>query len=150
MRCETFLELYDAREPGSPMGFRMARHLARCPGCSRQVEAVERALGGLRETDGGEGSRLEDRVMASVRFVPTPQRDFSLRDWIIAGTVIAASMILIPVGEYFTSFNEIFGASYSLPLSLVLALVLTSYAALFVGAHMSDVQGFLRRHARTR
>jgi len=149
MRCETFLDRYDELEPGRPLGFLMARHLRGCERCERQVELVEASLVELRE--GGEepaGSILEERIMAAVRLTPTPQRDFSVRDWIIAGAVIAASMILIPLGDYFVRFNEAFGASYALPLSLVLGVAITAYAALFVGSHMDELQGFMDRHAR--
>jgi len=148
MRCETFLDRYDELEPGERPGFRMARHLAACESCAAQVGLVEDALGALCEIKDAGDPPLEARVMASVRLVPTPQRDFSVRDWIIAGSVIAASMILIPVGEYFARFDEAFGASYALPLSLVLGLALTAYAALFVGTHMAQVRGFVDRRAR--
>lgn len=153
MRCETFLSRYDRLEPAMRMGFLMSRHLASCASCRRQAAAVEAAVSALREGEpsgaGGElERRLEDRVMASVRLVPPPRRDIAVRDWIIAGSVIASSMILFPLGEYFARFDEAFGASYVLPLSLVLGIALTAYGALFVGAHMDEVQGFMDRHAR--
>lgn len=152
MRCEDFLSRYDHIEPGRRMGFRMRRHLVSCASCKRHVEAVDTVLGALRDAESATceraGERLEDRVMAAIRLMPPPQRDFSVRDWIIAGSVIATSMLLIPLGEYFARFNEAFGARYTLPLSLVLGIVLTAYGALFVGTHMDEVQGFVDRHAR--
>lgn len=151
MRCETFLERYDALEPGAEPGPGMSRHLASCGRCRGQVGAVEAALGELRAADAAGspgGGLLEERIMAAARLVPGPRRDFSVRDWIIAGAVIAVSMILIPVGDYFARFDEFFGARYTLPLSLVLGCVLTAYGALFAGAHLGELQAFMERHAR--
>lgn len=153
MRCETFRSRYDRLEPGRSMDRAMIAHLEGCGTCRAEVETVEAALAEFRNADeadefGELGELLESRVMAVVRFMPPPQRDFSIRDWIIAGSVIAASMLLIPVGEYFARFRETFGASYALPLSLVLGLSLTAYGALFIGTHMDEVQGFVDRHAR--
>ncbi len=155
MRCETFLERYDGLEPGRAPAPALARHRASCASCRAQASALEAALAG----EGGarlaadealaERARLEDRVMTAVRLLPSPRRDFSLRDWILAGAILAASMILVPVGDYFARFDEVFGASYALPLSLVLGLGLTAYGALFVGAHLDEVQGFMDRRARS-
>jgi hypothetical protein len=128
----------------------MVRHLEECESCRIEVERVEAAIEACRGADsGGELAQLlEDRVMAAIRLMPSPQRDFSVRDWLIAGSVIAASMLLIPVGDYFVRFKEIFGASYTLPLSLVLGIALTAYSALFIGTHMDEVQGFMNKHVR--
>jgi anti-sigma factor RsiW len=154
MRCDEFLDRYDSLGPGEPMGYLMARHLAACDGCAAQVRAFEslraELSAGARAEDEAACELVEDRVMAAVRLTPTPQRDFSLRDWIIAGSVIAASMVLVPLGEYFSRFDEAFGASYALPLSLVLGVAITAYASLFVATHMADVQGFMDRHAHAR
>ncbi len=94
---------------------------------------------------------LDERIMAEVRLMPVPRNDFfAPRDWLIAGFVMALSMGLIPFGQDFAKVMALFGAGFSLPLSLVLGVVLTSYAAYFVATHLDEVQSFVTRRTRFR
>jgi len=149
VRCETFLEHYDRIDARSEPGWALRRHLDSCPSCRATVERMRAALQAPASDAYGVSpaeASVEDRVMAVVRLMPQPQRElFSVRDWIIAGSVIVLSMALIPVGSDFGGFIAVVGASYALPLALVLGLGITIYSTLFIGTHIDEVMDFVRR-----
>jgi hypothetical protein len=165
MRCESFLDRYDLLDAGEEPGILLRLHLARCPRCQEKVLAVNGALAAYREEsaapgfdeEGGsmregaffaveEDERVDERIMAAVRLLPKPRREANVRDWAIAGGLIVASMALIPFDQSISSIKEIFGTSYALPLSLVLGIALTVYAAVFIATHMDDLEPIVRRH----
>jgi hypothetical protein len=153
MRCETFLARLDALDAGRSPDAAMRAHASRCASCARQAEACDAALLAYRALLAGEyagDERLDERIMATIRLLPPPRQDISLRDWISVGAIIALSMLLIPFGREFSNLKEAFGARYSLPLALVLSFMLTGYMALFIGTHIDAVQGFLDRRMRPR
>jgi hypothetical protein len=88
---------------------------------------------------------VEVRVMASVRLMKKPRRELHARDWIVSGCVILGSMALIPYDHNFDLIKEAFGASYALPLSLVLGIAFTLYAAVFIATHMEELAPFAKR-----
>lgn len=147
MRCETFLDRYDRLDAGERPGPALRAHLSACPACRARIEREAAAITAYRT--GKADPRLpilEERVMAAIRLTPRPRRVVLLRDWIVAGLVIALSMALIPLGEEFDLVKEAFGPRYAMPLSLVLGLVLTVYIAVFIGSHLDEFGAMLRRH----
>lgn len=147
MRCEKLLDRYDLLDAGEEPGFLMKLHLSTCPGCRAEIERLTRALEEYRSLEEPGDSPLEsaeididERVMSSVRLLPKPKRELHARDWVISGIVIVASMSFIPYDANFSRFKEVFGVSYALPLSLVLGIALTVYGAVFIAAHMEELE----------
>lgn len=144
MRCETFRDRDDLLDAGRRPGFLMRRHLARCASCRALLELEAAALAAYRAPVAALPG-LEDRIMAAVRLTPRPRRLVRIRDWVVVGLLIAASMALIPLAEEFDWVKELFGLSFALPLSLVLSFVLTAYVAVFIGSHVSELMELLER-----
>lgn len=149
MRCETFLARYDRLDARSAPSAALRRHLESCPSCRASVERLRNAMATARIDDQKPlpaSAAIEDHAMAVIRLMPKPQRElFSTRDWILAGVVIALSMVFIPLGRDFGVFFSVVGTSYTLPLALVLGLAITVYGALFVGTHIDEVTDFVNR-----
>ncbi|MBL8967366.1 MAG: hypothetical protein JNG85_10165 [Spirochaetaceae bacterium] len=149
MRCEQFLDRYDRLDAGETPGYPLRRHLAACASCEAKVRRREAALAAYRagssDADAAKGNLLDERIMAAVRLTPRPRRAVLVRDWILSGFVIAASMVIIPLGSEFDRAKETFGFRLALPLSLVLGLALTAYMAVFIGSHMDSLLPLLRR-----
>lgn len=144
MRCETFRNRLALLDAGRGPGLFARAHLSRCAACRAYAELEAAALASYRAPSPALPG-LEDRIMAAVRLTPRPRRRVSLRDWVGVGLLIAVSTALIPLAEEFDWVKELFGPSYALPLSLVLALVLTAYVAVFIGSHMTELLEFLER-----
>jgi anti-sigma factor RsiW len=150
VRCKTFWERYDRLDARTEPGPALKRHLASCDACRAEAELLQKTIRSFSEdiqtlSPAAEGA-LEDRVMAIVRLLPPPQREFfTVRDWIIAGFVILLSMTLMPFGQDFERLLSIFGTSFALPLALVLGLGITLYGILFVGTHIDETMDFVKR-----
>ena len=146
MRCETFLRRIDELDSGRAMPFPMRLHVLRCPSCAAEAARLAAALKAYRSAGGAakeEVSTLEDRVMASVRLMPPPRQDFAIRDWVSAGAVIAASTLLLPLGESSGFLRTFFGPGYALSLAIVLGISLTVYMAFFIATHLEELEAFL-------
>ncbi|MDP3177636.1 MAG: hypothetical protein Q8M76_07010 [Spirochaetaceae bacterium] len=153
MRCDKFLDRLDALDSAQAMDGAMRAHASRCESCSAAAARAEAAARLYREAANGRyssGESLDDRIMATIMFVPSPHQEISVFDWIATGATIAVSMLLIPFGKEFSDLKEMLGARYALPLSLVLGIALTSYMALFIGTHINEVQGFLNQRLKPR
>lgn len=155
MRCERFLDRYDRLDAGVTPGFALRRHLASCASCEAKVRRQSAALAAYRAGPADEAipeeEVLDERIMAAVRLTPRPRRAVLVRDWILSGAVIAASMVMIPLGSEFDRAKEAFGSRLAVPLSLVLGLALTAYMAVFIGSHMDSILPLVRRdHTQAR
>jgi hypothetical protein len=146
MRCEIFLKRLDELDSGRAMSPAMRLHALRCRACAAEAAALGAALGAYRSAlaaESAEGSAVEDRVMAAVRLLPPPRQDFAIRDWAFAGVVIAASTLLLPLGESSGFLRTFFGPGFALSLAIVLGIFLTTYTALFIGTHLEELEDFL-------
>lgn len=155
MRCELFLDRHDRLDAGETPGYALRRHLASCASCEAKVRRQAAALAAYRaaspDATDPKASAMDERIMAAVRLTPRPRRAVLVRDWILSGFVIAASMVIIPLGSEFDRAKEAFGSRLAVPLSLVLGLVLTAYMAVFIGCHMDSILPLIRRdHAHAR
>lgn len=156
MRCESFLARYESLDAGEEPGFMLRIHAALCPSCAEKINRMEEALECYRsEPDfpGREAAEaasmgLESRVMASISLLPRPKRELRARDWLISGAVIVLSMAMIPFDVNFSHVKEFFGASFALPLSLVLGSVLTLFGAVFIATHIEELEPMIRRYTR--
>jgi predicted anti-sigma-YlaC factor YlaD len=150
MRCDTFLDRWDALDVGEEPDLRMKFHLATCGECRLSAPRVAAAIEAYRtEAPADEAGELADeRIMTAVRLLPKPKRELRARDWAISGLVIVASMMIIPFDQNSSVIKDFFGASYALPLFLVLGIALAGFGAVFIGTHMDELEPFVRRHLR--
>lgn len=143
MKCEAFEERYDRVEEGASLSPALALHLARCPRCAARVELRRRALE-LYRLPGPEPD-LVSHVLSVLPFLPRPRRTVSLRDWILSGLALSASVILVPAQRVFSQVIEIYGNSWVLPFVLVFGLSVSVFGALFIGTHMDELSGLVGR-----
>lgn len=143
MNCEVFEERYDRSEDGAKLSPALALHLARCPRCAARVDLRRRALELYRLP--GTGPDIASRVLAALPFLPRPHRSVSLRDWILAGLALSASVILVPAQRVFSLVIEEYGNRWMLPFVLVFGLAVSVFGALFIGTHMDELSGLVGR-----
>jgi len=149
VRCETFLKRYDRLDAREGPDSAMLRHLAACDSCRAGVELMRKAMPELSGTEPAcspAEASIEERVMSLVRLSPRPRPElFTVRDWLIAGSILFLSIALMPFGHDFERLFSVFGTSFALPMALVLGGGITVYGALFIGTHVDEAMDFVRR-----
>ncbi len=63
--------------------------------------------------------------------------------WVVTGTVIFSSILLLNFSESFIWIEEQFGTQYTLPLSIVLGLVLTAYLSIVIGFNYKSMKKYI-------
>ena len=137
MTCERFLELLDGLD-NEEMPASMAAHVRSCPACARRTSALQAAVTLYRLPDLAGSGNLAPRVLAMLPFVTAPRRSVSMRNWLGAGFVLLASMVMVPLLSEFRVLKGEFGVDFVVPVSIVLGCLVTLYAGLFVMSHLSD------------
>jgi len=137
MTCERFVAALDALD-NEPLPEDLEAHARTCQSCAREAAALRAALGLYRLADVAGSADLVPKVMALLPFVPAPRRVVAMRDWLVAGLVILGSIVLVPLLADFKALKAVYGAAFTLPVSLALGLIITLYAGLFVMSHLDD------------
>ena len=148
MKCdravEKFMELDDYRN----IPFLLRLHILMCRRCRGEVAALTAAL----DIFAAESPFMVDRV-SSFSIINKIEREslshgrkVSGAKWVLSGTVIFFSILLINFSESFIWLEEQFGSQYTLPLSIVLGLVLTAYLSIVVGCNYEAVKKYYTDH----
>ncbi len=145
MRHETALKRLDELDAGQEPGLALRMHLAGCSDCARIARLSAEAMAAYRATDPDLCELLDERIMAAVRLTPPPRLDFAIRDWVLPGAVLLLSICLMPLGSRLGFLEAIFGPGSALSLALVLGIGFSAYSAFFIGTHLEELQGYLRK-----
>lgn len=148
MKCdravEKFMELDDYRN----IPFLLRLHIMMCRKCRGEVAALTAAL----DIFAAESPFMADRVL-SFSIINKIEREslshgrkVSGAKWVLSGTVIFFSILLINFSESFIWLEEQFGSQYTLPLSIVLGLVLTAYLSIVAGCNYEAVKKYYMDH----
>ena len=64
--------------------------------------------------------------------------------WIAVGLVILVSMFLAPYSDSMIWLNNQFGGQFEIPFNIVMGIIITVYASLFVGTHLDSLKRLLK------
>ncbi|MBU0929435.1 MAG: hypothetical protein KKA67_16910 [Spirochaetes bacterium] len=145
MTCERYRTLLDGLDNGE-MPLEMIVHARSCPSCAREEAALRAAVALYRLPDLSRSADLVPRVSALLPFMTAPRRTVSMRDWLVSGFVILASIVLVPLLGEFRDLKAAYGSGFTFPLSLALGTFVTLYAGAFVMSHLDDFSRRLKRY----
>ncbi|MBN2875530.1 MAG: hypothetical protein JXM71_10590 [Spirochaetales bacterium] len=149
MTCKRFLILLDGLDNGE-LPPEMIAHARSCPACAHELDVLRSAMNLYRVPCSADSADIAPLVAARVREAPTPRRAVSMRDWLVSGLVIVASMVLIPLLAAFRQLRADYGSGFTVSVSLVFGLLLTVYASLFVMGHLEEFSRRLKEHDEVR
>jgi hypothetical protein len=122
-----------------------------CDACAGEVAVLAKALGLHRLPDTTGAVDLAPRFLECATGLPVPRRSVSMRDWLLAGAAIVASMVLVPLLAAFRQLHADNGSGLAVSVSLVFGVLITLYASLFVMGHQDELSRWLKagqaRHA---
>jgi hypothetical protein len=148
MKCEAFMERFLMLDNGERPVLRMRLHLLRCAACRAETTLLSEAGRRMMEFPGrGMERDLSGAVMAGIMIAEAAYgRKVPYYNWIGAGAVMFASIFLVTASDSLTWLKTHFGGNLEVPLSIVLGIVITVYAAIFAGTHVEDFGRWLRHH----
>jgi hypothetical protein len=154
MKHSTVIEkIYEAGELSALTRLRIAFHLACCKECAQAAGRYAYAQDILRRdffADGADGKEesVADYVMSMISKEETasahdaaelPPEILSIRNWIISGVIIIASLTASFFGMDFGSLVKDFGGGFTIPLAITIGIVITAYGAVFIGNHLKEL-----------
>jgi len=143
MNCQDVMDRYVEAPEGLSLldRGRLWAHLLCCPRCAREIQVWEDARDLLREASfpPAPAPGLESLIMAAVleEEAPGEEREEawatpSFRSWVLTGMVVLVSLTTAAWGREL-------GASYFLPLGLIIGGIVTAYGALFISSHLKEL-----------
>jgi len=148
MTCDRFLVLLDELD-NEALPPEMAAHMHSCHDCKAEAALLANALGLHRMPDAAGSVDLAPRVLASLADTPAPRRSVSMRDWAVAGILMVASMVIVPMMSEFRDLKAAYGDMFTFPLALALGSAVTLYAGIFIMSHLEEFSRRLKDHLTT-
>ena len=142
MNCERIIKRYLNQDNPDRLALLVRLHLMTCPRCQAEIRMLQKEFARLRDTDMFQPPYdITETVMARIsKFdMILPQTVFSLQ-WLLAGLVIISSIALISFSETLDQMQTFFGSDLDFPLHLILGLLITSYAMITAGVHLSRLK----------
>lgn len=139
----------------------VAEHLSDCDACRSFSEQMADAANLVRLPVALTANpELTARIMAAVRLEAESRLSrflgngvappFAIRGWLIVGTVILASLFLVPFSDILNTLRRSLGPGIDLALSLALGIGLTVYICVLVVSNHTKVEGWLSAARRPR
>lgn len=137
MTCQRFLSLLDGLD-NEAMSIDMIVHVRSCEACSNEYECLRSALSLYQQPGVAESPDLVPGIMAMLPLLSPPRRAVSMRNWIMSGSILVASIIFVPLLSDYRTLKTVYGAGFTLPLALMFGVVVTLYSGLFVMSHLDE------------
>ena len=137
MTCQRFLTLLDGLD-NETMSIDMIAHARSCQICTHEYEILRGSLELYQLPDSAASADLVPGIMTKLQYLSPPRRTISMRNWVLSGLVILASIMVVPMLSDFRALRSVYGAGFTLPLALMFGVVVTLYAGVFVISHLDD------------
>lgn len=146
MDCEKMMDIYLELDRSEAIPGILARHMAACPRCSREIRELEKVFQDCSEAGNIPPPRdATADVMARIADLEGPPgREHSLGNWIGTGLVIILGMLLIPFSTILPSLYRLFGPGVMVALHVIMGVTLTAYMLVFIVCHMRSLRRLLR------
>jgi hypothetical protein len=145
MKCsrivEHFLELED--NLSIPLSIRL--HILFCRECRGEIFVMRDTFKSFRNTAPFEMTGdISDFVMYRIKgFEKNFSNTISSFKWLMVGSVILASIFLIPFSNSLLWLKVHFGRDLLIPLNIVMGLAISIYSVFVIGAHIDELKTFM-------
>ncbi|MCL2174888.1 MAG: peptidoglycan-binding protein [Treponema sp.] len=124
-------------------------HTLFCSECAKKIEMYENARNILSEDFFPSPSvSFENPIMARIKAEEKSTESeeafaapggISTRSWVIAGIILAVSLVIAFFSLDYQNLSEKIGISFILPMGITIGSILTTYGALFIGSHLKEL-----------
>jgi hypothetical protein len=131
MTCEQAMRDYCSGDNNASLGEALLAHLASCPSCRGEVESMRAVLHSLVVDQPLLDSDLSGTILERIGEERMP-----ISAWILPGLLILLGTAWLPFSREFAALSSRVGGSFEPTTSLVMGLMLTVYALLFIGLNL--------------
>ncbi len=152
MNCEECRKEFLESEEDSFVSITAVIHRFFCPDCRREIEEFGRAIELLRDDPDAEApedlsrivlARISEQEGEEPLSTVVDQPPGRLGRWLIAGGVLLFSPILAAIAKPYLVARGMHGNLFIIPISIVLGLSFSVYAAFFIGSHMDEISSLI-------
>ncbi|MBN2040815.1 MAG: hypothetical protein JW864_12300 [Spirochaetes bacterium] len=146
MKCKNAIQSFLDSEDSCYIPFPARLHMVFCKSCRNEINTMRNIFNNAKYQPTPEipvdmAGIIMDKISDSnIAF----EKHISFYRWLFAGLVISASMFLIPYSDSFAWLKQHFGSGLEIPVNIVLGLVVTSYAASFIGTHIDEAKKIIK------
>ena len=76
------------------------------------------------------------------------EQNVSSVKWLTVGSIILASIFLLPFSESLSWLRIHFAGNLEIPLSIVLGLVISIYAIIYIATHLDELKHLMHYHEK--
>mgnify|MGYP006282294063 CR=1 FL=1 len=145
MKCEEMMDRYCQLDVDERLPLRYRVHMLFCSRCRHEVQYMEEKLVRFEgDFPFSMQNDASDTVMQLVRMSPVQYRkEVSSFKWLASGFVIFASIMLLPFSKSLSWLNDYFGGQLLFPLHVVMGILISVYAVLYVGTHLEELKDIM-------
>jgi predicted anti-sigma-YlaC factor YlaD len=142
MKCDRAMKMFLELDNNEAVPLRVKAHMVFCPRCRAEITAMAEELLVLRHLSPYEpDADITAEVMAAIlKLSPVPEHTISNIKWLSVGSIILMSLFLISFSESLQWLTTRFGAHLMIPLSVVMGLIMSLYAILFISTHLEELK----------
>ncbi len=142
MKCNRIVERFLERDYNDSIPLSIRLHLFVCHRCRREIFELRSLFKSLRDTAPFDMEvDLSDLVMYRIRESEINYGNtISPIKWLLVGSVILASIFLIPFSDSHLWLKVHFGRDLLIPLNIVMGLVISIYSVFVIGAHIDRLK----------
>jgi hypothetical protein len=150
MNCNKAQRLFMEMDNNESLPLSLRTHMFHCLRCRILVKALGEHFASLRQDapfvmryDLSDG--IMERVLNSdMRY----EHHVSVFKWTAAGSVLLASMALVPFSNSFEWLRRYFGSGLELPMSIVLGVIVSTYASIAIFSNIEELKKFIKHYHR--
>lgn len=145
MKCTGIVDRFLELEDNLSIPFSIRLHIVICRRCRREIFTLRDAFKSFRNTAAFDMTgEVSDLVMWRIKESEMHYgNSISSLKWLMVGSVILASIFLIPFSNSLLWLKVYFGRDLMIPLNIVMGLVISVYSVLVIGAHTNELKTFM-------
>ena len=145
MNCEKVMFDFEQHDNKKTIPLKMRLHFIVCSECRREAGRMTRALNFLQGEHVYEmKNSVADNVMKIIMLSSNRyEKSAAYGRWIIAGVLIVAGHYGLNYSESHTWLTSYYGQTLSVPFNIVMGVIITVYAGVFIFTHLDDIKKYV-------
>lgn len=142
MIYDRIIKYYLTQDNNSEIPLVVRFYMLISPSCRREIKMLKKQFESMKNDSLFKMDiDLSEEVMRKIYKLELEyEHTVSSLKWIFVGFVILSSIVLVPFSNSLIWLKTQFGSSLEVPMSLVMGVVFTIYASLYIATHLEELK----------